>query len=854
MNRMLHSLDLWKGDRYLAPLARDDTYEKIEMLSLDIFDTLLLRACDHPTDVFRRTAERAVSSGSLKRSVSPHEFRSMRGTAERRARDKQLRLQGHDEITLSDIYAEMPAHLGRPEEVLRIELATEAETCYLNPNVASLLRCCKAAGKRIALLSDMYLSSEQLLDLLAAAGLERTEIDVLLVSGEQRRNKSTGGLFERLLELCPGLSREAIVHIGDNERADVRGAALQRIRAIHYAVVPESFDSAYHWEAVRHRDVLPPLKSLRKLAGVSQRQPETGAPAAAEAAAFHEIGAGMAGPFLTALCDWAIDVCIAENRTEVHPLMREGVLLTPMLEQAARSRGIPLRVVPLYVSRQATYLASLRRFDEAELERLFRSGDAKVGELLQKLGQAEEAHAFGEALGLSLQECRTMKDEQAGTLLEKLRRFLLDARTRAKIDAAIAHHRQLLCDYLKQTCETPERMVTLDIGFHGNIKKSLHAALKYGRVRPEHPEQSEGAASRAGEDPPTIHLLAVGGAGIGDLLLEGIDIRSFLGSSGENEELGKALVRSPAFLEELMMGAFGSTTGYARDEQGRVQPQLAHVLLSGEELAYKRAFQEGALAFQRYYYAWKAERPDCRPALGARESFKPLHRLIDMPTPQEASLLGNLRHQDNHFGTYTRICEPVDERWFEHGRLHFLDHGSYDPSVVNVYWPQGTLTRRHPYELYLHHLRQQDATGYQGLLLRMCLAAKEQGAAALHLVGSGAFLEAAKRAAFLHKLAIAEIVDPRREESWAAFLLAAKRAESSGGRRHIWLASVSEAEVVAWREAIAQAVRGSGTGAGTWEGTEAGSGGTAETGTTIADPFLAPVLTLLTAPRLPART
>ncbi|MED4603145.1 hypothetical protein P9314_21205, partial [Paenibacillus validus] len=67
-------------------------------------------------------------------------------------------------------------------------------------------------------------------------------------------------------------------------------------------------------------------------------------------------------------------------------------------------------------------------------------------------------------------------------------------------------------------------------------------------------------------------------------------------------------------------------------------------------------------------------------------------------------------------------------------------------------------------------------------------------------------------------------------------------------------ASVSEAEVVAWREAIAQAVRGSGTGAGTWEGTEAGSGGTAETGTTIADPFLAPVLTLLTAPRLPART
>lgn len=863
MENMFQSLDLWKSDRYLAALAADDTFDKIRLLSLDIFDTLLFRACDHPTDVFLKTAVRAHASGALKRSVSPHEFRAIRGTAERRARDRQRRLYGHDEITLRDIYAELPAHLGCPEEILQAELATEAETCYLNPNVASLLRSGKAAGKRVALLSDMYLSSRQLLTLLEAAGLRRSEIDVLLVSGEEQRNKSTGRLFERLLELYPDLQREAIVHIGDNERADVNGASLQRIRAIHYAVVPESFDSPYHWESIRHRDVLPPLKSLRKLAGASCGRAEHGPPAA-ETAAFHELGAGMAGPFLTALCDWAIDVCVAEGRTEVHPLMREGVLLAPMLEQAAQLRGVPLRVVPLYVSRQATYLASLERFDEAELERLIRSGDAKVGELLEKLGLTDERNAFAEMLDLTLQQCRLLKDEQDVTLLDRLRRFLLEDRVRSKIDGAIAAHRQLLCDYLKQTCEAPERMVTLDIGFHGKIKKSLHAALKYGRgsSAPADPADRSKHAERADSSdtsgPPTIHLLAVGGSAISDLLLEGIDIRSFLGSSGENEDLGKALVRSPAFLEELMMGGFGSTTGYERDEKGRVQPRLGKVSVSGEELVNKRAFQAGALTFQRYYYAWKADRPGRSGSLTARESFKPLHRLIDMPTPREAELLGNLQHQDNHFGAVTRICEPVDERWFEHGRMHFLDHGSYDPTVLNVYWPQGTLTRRHPYELYLYHLRLHDALGCQGLLLRMCLAAKELGATSLHLVGSGAFLEAAKRAAFLHRLDIAEVVDPGREENWAAFLLEAKRAASRGEQRHYWLASVSETDVSAWRKALEQAIGPGGTKAGTETGGEVAAGMNAETDagrdadsgtktasrgavTFIMDPFIAPV-------------
>ena len=50
------------------------------------------------------------------------------------------------------------------------------------------------------------------------------------------------------------------------------------------------------------------------------------------------------------------------------------------------------------------------------------------------------------------------------------------------------------------------------------------------------------------------------------------------------------------------------------------------------------------------------------------EWSKPLHRVLDMPMPEEARLLGDLTHQDN-FGTeyIAPICEDVAEEWFEQG-------------------------------------------------------------------------------------------------------------------------------------------------------------------------------------------
>lgn len=185
-------LELWKTDVLLRKI--EPLLATTRLLSLDIFDTLLFRACSLPTDVYILAAEEAVKTGVLRSSIRPREFRDIRIKAELQARDRFV----GGEVTLEQIYAEIPASVCDGSRLLQIELETEQEVCYLNPNIASLLYGCKENQIQVALVSDMYLSSQQLSAILQGAGLDLARIDALLISNEQHYCKTSGEMFDRL--------------------------------------------------------------------------------------------------------------------------------------------------------------------------------------------------------------------------------------------------------------------------------------------------------------------------------------------------------------------------------------------------------------------------------------------------------------------------------------------------------------------------------------------------------------------------------------------------------------------------------------------------------------------------------
>ena len=71
---------LWRRDHHLADVAA--LLPHIRLLSLDVFDTLLFRACRQPEDVFLEVGRRAERLGLLSRGLSAGEFAALRHAAQ----------------------------------------------------------------------------------------------------------------------------------------------------------------------------------------------------------------------------------------------------------------------------------------------------------------------------------------------------------------------------------------------------------------------------------------------------------------------------------------------------------------------------------------------------------------------------------------------------------------------------------------------------------------------------------------------------------------------------------------------------------------------------------------------------
>jgi FMN phosphatase YigB (HAD superfamily) len=769
-------------DYYLRPLI--EKLKDIKLLSLDIFDTLLFRTVGHPTDVFIQAAEAALESGFLRSGVTPQDYRLLRIQAEASAREQQIRLTGHDEITLEMIYEEMPDHVGDRGRLLEQELEEERKVCFLNPNITSLMESCKEHGIQVVLLSDMYLSCGQVRALLQSSGLKDDHVDLLLMSCEQFCSKVNGGLFDCLLAKYPDVPLNTILHIGDSRRADVDGAALRGIPSIHYAVIPDTFERSYHWDQVRHGSVLPQLRAISKLTehtlgeAISKDEHEL---------FFYGIGVRTLGPFLSSFCEWVVDVCVAEGRTELHPLMREAVLIAPLLDQIIAQRGLAIAVRPIYISRQATYLAALEKFGERELDGLLNT-DCKVMELFQTLDMVQESGAFAGFLDRTISQAAELLDASGELISDKLRRFLLDEPIIDKINSSIARHRFLLRDYLQQTCTDAARMVTVDVGYHGTMQKNIELML-----------QGDGSEAQS------IHLLAIGGDGLARLQLKGMDIRTHLGGVGRNEDLARAIVRSPSFLEELLMSDFGTTLGYKREDLGKVNPVLAPLQQELSELRYKQASQAGVMAFQRSYYELRQlKSTSLNDRAAPREWYKPLHRIITMPTPEEAEVLGNLKHQDHYLREPSAICPPMSDHWFANGEEAFLRACNFGPSTLNAYWPQGDLTRRSPYYLYKQYLKTADSFGIESMLFELIITIAEEGIREINVLGSGGLAARVMERAELHQITVKHFVQSRERLSELLVENVSQLAPSC-----YVIASLVEEDIAVWRECVEAACRGS---------------------------------------------
>jgi len=178
-----------------------------DVISFDIFDTLLMRKTLEPRDVFE------IEERELQAQGEDVPFASWRPSAEIE-QQKSGYLPNFEEI-----YRYLQERHGLAEKTVQRwkdrEWALEQEVLVPRDDMVEALRYAKAQGKVVCLTSDMYFSKPEMEQLLAGKGV--TGYDEIFVSCDHQATKGDGRLFRPLLELA---GEQSVLHIGDNEIAD----------------------------------------------------------------------------------------------------------------------------------------------------------------------------------------------------------------------------------------------------------------------------------------------------------------------------------------------------------------------------------------------------------------------------------------------------------------------------------------------------------------------------------------------------------------------------------------------------------------------------------------------------------
>ncbi len=204
-------LDYWLRDAPERP-AEDELVARLrsyDVVSFDVFDTLLVRKVDRPDDLFH----------VLGRQTGFFDFHDARQEFEARCRVAAFAETGAREISLDDIYAALDAGLGFGEEVERREVQLEQLLCEASPVMRRVFAAVRDAGTAVVVTSDMYLPRPVLEDLLHRNGYDGWS--GVYLSSERGCQKGDGGLFDILAADFAG---QRIVHVGDNKRVDVARA------------------------------------------------------------------------------------------------------------------------------------------------------------------------------------------------------------------------------------------------------------------------------------------------------------------------------------------------------------------------------------------------------------------------------------------------------------------------------------------------------------------------------------------------------------------------------------------------------------------------------------------------------
>lgn len=503
-----------------------------EVVSFDVFDTLLFRPFSDPADLFYLVGMQ----------LQYPNFRQIRMEAEALARLKKVQERGTGEVTLEEIWKVMEAETGIPaKEGMRAEWEWEKRCCFANPYMKSVAERVRKAGRILVAASDMYLGRAYQEELLRECGYG--EFDAYFVSCDWSASKSEGSLYDRIRDRY-GKERP-IAHVGDQIHSDGKQARAHRIHPFVYRNVNEAgnryrtFDMSFLAGSLYRGMVNVHLYHSPR---VYSRE--------------YEYGYVYGGLFAVGYCRFLHSYARSNGVDKLLFLSRDGyVLLQVYRKLYPREKE---KTVYAYWSRMAAAKLCASYYKRDYFERFLYhkvNQDKTLGEALEAMDLSHMLDGLCRHMDVARDEKLTHRN------VESVKRYLVDSWE--QIMAHYGKQNQAARQYYGKLLKGCKSALAVDIGWAGSGALALHYAVNH----------LWGLSCRiTGAVAGTSTLHSPCADATEPFLFQG-DLVSYLYSSRENRDLWK--FHDPAknhnLYWELLLGAdHGSLKGFYPDEKGGV--------------------------------------------------------------------------------------------------------------------------------------------------------------------------------------------------------------------------------------------------------------------------------------------
>lgn len=423
----------------------------MRLASFDIFDTVLIRQCGKPENIFYLLANRLYPNDCAKRE----DFLHWRLQAECSAKKRVTR-----ELTLDDIYDNSDLEgfsEYTPQELATKEKDIEAENLTLNSSVATLIKGKRDAGFVVSFISDMYLDSKFLSMILRREGVLLDDEQVY-VSCEHNARKSTGKLYNIVKE---ELNPTEWIHYGDNKYSDIK---IPKKLGINSVCIDSGYSDAER--QVQNEKCQRFSYSQSILSGLS-RWIRSSSPDSSETA----LAADFVAPAYIPYALFILNEARKQGIKRLYFLSRDSYILMKALQKITPS-DIDLRY--LFVSRKSLLLPYLSETSSSSYLKVIDKNTVYRKYVDDILSQLKTTREELKRIGIEFTYNHITTKEQEQDFLNKI----FTGKYSTILQQKAKEERQLLVDYFEQEGMLDDtNYAMVDVGWLGTTRLMINKIL-----------------------------------------------------------------------------------------------------------------------------------------------------------------------------------------------------------------------------------------------------------------------------------------------------------------------------------------------------------------------------------------